>query len=134
MICINNGNAWGIIPNSRWKSHASAFAIGFGLFGAGSEMPVLPSILSIHPAYADLDSDAEFSGNVARPINVISVSAPSAVDGSAAVSTQKPILKDSSDDESYLSSLQREQKKQEARKKSKTQRSKDLCESLGRGC
>lgn len=38
------------------------------------------------------------------------------------------------DSKSYVSSLQREKSKQEARKKSKVERSKDLCESLGRGC
>ncbi len=37
-------------------------------------------------------------------------------------------------DDSYRNSLKREQAKQEGMKKSKSQRAKDLCESLGRGC
>ena len=37
-------------------------------------------------------------------------------------------------DGSYLGSLKKEQLKQEQRKKSKVERSKDLCETLGRGC
>ena len=44
------------------------------------------------------------------------------------------IISDNDDDISYSNSLAKEQKKQESRKKSKTERSKDLCESLGRGC
>jgi hypothetical protein len=44
------------------------------------------------------------------------------------------ISDDDDDDLSYSNSLAREQKKQEARKKSKSARSKDLCETLGRGC
>ena len=38
------------------------------------------------------------------------------------------------EDNGYLNSLQREQAKQKSRIKSKTERSRDLCESLGRGC
>ena len=38
------------------------------------------------------------------------------------------------DEKTYLNSLQREKAKQEAMKKSKVSRSKDLCERLGRGC
>ena len=38
------------------------------------------------------------------------------------------------EDKSYLGSLQKEKLKQEARKKSKLERAKDLCETLGRGC
>jgi hypothetical protein len=42
---------------------------------------------------------------------------------------------DEDGDESYLSSLQREKRKQEEqKKKSKVSRGKDLCEALGRGC
>ena len=37
-------------------------------------------------------------------------------------------------DGSYLGSLKKEQFKQEQRKKSKVERAKDLCETLGRGC
>jgi len=37
-------------------------------------------------------------------------------------------------DESYLNSLRKEQGKQQSMKKTKAQRAKDLCESLGRGC
>ena len=37
-------------------------------------------------------------------------------------------------DGSYLGSLKKEQLKQEQRKKSKVERSKYLCETLGRGC
>lgn len=40
----------------------------------------------------------------------------------------------SSDDDSFSASFQREQAKQNARKKTKTERARDLCESLGRGC
>ena len=36
-----------------------------------------------------------------------------------------------SEDDSYVSKLKKEQLKQESRKKSKVQRSKDLCETLG---
>ena len=43
-------------------------------------------------------------------------------------------ISDDDDELSYSNSLAREQKKQEARKKSKSARSKDLCETLGRGC
>ena len=38
------------------------------------------------------------------------------------------------DDGSYLKSLEKERIKQSQQKKSKTQRAKDLCETLGRGC
>ena len=38
------------------------------------------------------------------------------------------------DDTSYLNSLRKEQGKQQSMKKTKAQRAKDLCESLGRGC
>jgi hypothetical protein len=38
------------------------------------------------------------------------------------------------DNGSYSKSLQREKAKQDARKKSKADRAKDLCETLGRGC
>ena len=38
------------------------------------------------------------------------------------------------EDKSYLGSLQKEKMKQEARKKSKAERARDLCETLGRGC
>lgn len=38
------------------------------------------------------------------------------------------------EDLTYLGKLKKEQAKQEGRKKSKTERAKDLCETLGRGC
>jgi len=44
------------------------------------------------------------------------------------------ISNDDDDDLSYGASLAKEQKKQESRKKSKSERARDLCESLGRGC
>eukprot|EP01041_Mallomonas_annulata_P013770 gene13770-29285_t len=40
----------------------------------------------------------------------------------------------SNDEEGYMGSLQREKVKQQAMKKSKAQRAKDMCETLGRGC
>ena len=40
----------------------------------------------------------------------------------------------SSDESGFMNSIQREQQKQKAMKKSKSERSRDLCESLGRGC
>eukprot|EP00607_Mallomonas_marina_P002833 CAMPEP_0182427726 /NCGR_PEP_ID=MMETSP1167-20130531/19014_1 /TAXON_ID=2988 /ORGANISM="Mallomonas Sp, Strain CCMP3275" /LENGTH=81 /DNA_ID=CAMNT_0024610167 /DNA_START=243 /DNA_END=488 /DNA_ORIENTATION=+ len=38
------------------------------------------------------------------------------------------------DEETYGASLKRERAKQDAMKKSKSARAKDLCETLGRGC
>lgn len=61
------------------------------------------------------------------PVKVIGVSA----DESTAVKT---VGTSSKEDESYGALLKKEQAKQESRKKDKVSRSKDLCETLGRGC
>jgi hypothetical protein len=47
---------------------------------------------------------------------------------------EAPIVLSDDGEETYGNRLQREQAKQNARKKTKTERAKDLCESLGRGC
>ena len=44
------------------------------------------------------------------------------------------ISEDDSNDSSYINSLRKEKVKQNAMKKTKEQRRRDLCESLGRGC
>ena len=47
---------------------------------------------------------------------------------------QRELSGGSDSDGSYLSSFKKEQAKQKAQKRSKAQKARDLCESLGRGC
>ena len=57
------------------------------------------------------------------------------MDSPVAKKSTKDAVDEDGGDESYLSSLQREKRKQEEqKKKSKVSRGKDLCEALGRGC
>ena len=94
-------------------------------------------LLSGTPALADLDSDYEVTSTTAavRVIGVRDAATPlvSAQDAAAAKSAAGAKAGSLTDD-SYRSSLEKEQKKQKAREKSKLERSRDLCESLGRGC
>lgn len=76
------------------------------------------------PAFADLSAE---ESEISMPVKVIGVSA----DESTAVKT---VGTSSKEDESYGALLKKEQAKQESRKKDKVSRSKDLCETLGRGC
>lgn len=87
------------------------------------------------PALADLDSDFEVTSTVTavRALTFKEAAAPDASSSSSKPAT-KAVSADSITDDSYLNSLDKEQKKQNARKKTKTERSRDLCESLGRGC
>jgi hypothetical protein len=78
------------------------------------------------PAFADL-SDEE--SDISMPVKVIGVSAEGSTGGNV-----KTVGTSSKEDESYGALLKKEQAKQESRKKDKVSRSKDLCETLGRGC
>lgn len=88
------------------------------------------------PALADLDSDFEVTSTVTavRALTFKEAAAPDASSSSSSKPATKAVSADSITDDSYLNSLDKEQKKQNARKKTKTERSRDLCESLGRGC
>lgn len=87
------------------------------------------------PALADLDSDFEVTSTVTAVRAVgFRDSTAAAPDASISKPAAKSVSADSITDDSYRNSLEKEQKKQNARKKTKTERSRDLCESLGRGC
>ena len=78
------------------------------------------------PAFADL-SDEE--SEISMQVKVIGVSSEGNSGGNV-----KTVGTSSKEDESYGALLKKEQAKQESRKKDKVSRSKDLCETLGRGC
>lgn len=104
---------------SAWRFRAIKRGIVAGALVAGG---------LVLPVLADLDEDADVGAVVARPISFVSVE-------SGTISTTKRAeAQTEQDDSSYLSSLAREQKKQDSQKKTKAQRAKDLCEKLGRGC
>ena len=92
-------------------------------------------------ALADLsDEESEITMNV-RTISVSSGPAAAAAAATEAKSATKVAVvgvstsgSGSESDMDYGASLKKEKAKQEARKKDKVSRSKDLCESLGRGC
>jgi hypothetical protein len=92
--------------------------IAAGIFSAGA------------PAFADLGDEDEVTSGP----RIIMVTTTTSGDD------EKPKKKvavdevEDGDDINYSNSLKKERAKQDARKKSKTARAKDLCESLGRGC
>ena len=81
------------------------------------------------PAFADLAADGE--EEITMSVKVVGFST---VDGEKKSSKTTKATSETDDPDSYANSLKKEQKKQEARKKDKVSRSKDLCETLGRGC
>ena len=87
------------------------------------------SLFNGYPALAESLDDVSSD----TPIVKISVNTDTSEDNNR-VNRKLEKLKRAEDDLSYGAKLQKEQKKQEIRKKSKSERSKDLCESLGRGC
>ena len=82
------------------------------------------------------DFDSEMEVKAISTVTTTSNNAIKAITTTSVQSDKKSSSSISDDDDelSYSNSLAREQKKQEARKKSKSARSKDLCETLGRGC
>jgi len=82
------------------------------------------------------DFDSEMEVKAVSTVTTTSNNAIKAITTTSVQSDKKSSSSISDDDDelSYSNSLAREQKKQEARKKSKSARSKDLCETLGRGC
>ena len=83
-----------------------------------------------YPAFADLAADGE--AEITMSVKVVGFSTD---DGEKKGSkTTKTVISETDDPDSYANLLKKEQKKQEARKKDKVSRSKDLCETLGRGC
>ena len=80
------------------------------------------------------DFDSETEVKAVSTVTTTSSSPIKIVGTSKVQSDKKPSSSSDDDDLSYSNSLAKEQKKQEARKKSKSARSKDLCETLGRGC
>ena len=107
---------------SAWRFRAFRRGIVAGALVAGG---------MVLPVLADLDEDADVGAVVARPISFVSVEAGTT---NSAARAKQVDAQNEQDDSSYLSSLAREQKKQESQKKTKAQRAKDLCEKLGRGC
>lgn len=92
-----------------------------------SSSPVLASNLP------DIDSDNDVTSTITTTTannNAVRIISTTNINSDK----KKAITTSDDDDLSYSTSLAKEQKKQEARKKSKSDRSKDLCESLGRGC
>ena len=88
-------------------------------------------------AWADLsDEESDITMKV-RTISVSSGPVAEATEGKKASAAAAAVTTTSSSSESdmdYGASLKKEKAKQEARKKDKVSRSRDLCESLGRGC
>ena len=82
-----------------------------------------------YPAFADLAADGE--AEITMSVKVVGFSTN---DGEKKSSKTTKIVSETDDPDSYANLLKKEQKKQEARKKDKVSRSKDLCETLGRGC
>ena len=91
------------------------------------------STTTMAPAFADLASDdsAEIESVAPRMMKI------STNDESSPTLKKTTTLKNdvtTEDDRSYSSSLKKEQAIQNARKKTKAERAKDMCEMMGRGC
>jgi hypothetical protein len=104
--------------NSFGKRALIGGLIAAGIFSAGS------------PAFADLGDEDEVTSGP-RIIMVTTTTT-----GDDEKPKKKAVVEDveDGDDINYSNSLKKERAKQDSRKKSKTARAKDLCESLGRGC
>lgn len=119
--------ASGWLRPRRMLSVAIAIPITFSSITARADDDVVmlaPRPLTTITTSSSTESGTSTSGDVRKPkkIEVRSISDEDAKRSSTV------------DDESYANSLKKEQAKQDARKKSKSARAKDLCETLGRGC
>ena len=96
-------------------------------------LPILTLPLLAGPCISAFAIEDSMVSDVIPVINVID----SRQSGDQADEEQRRVAKKlllqqkASDDDSYVNKLKKEQSKQESRKKSKVQRSKDLCETLG---
>ena len=124
ILVVGVANAWQM-HRSGVRRQIGASIVGAALVGLGTQS-----------AWSAEDM-LEMSST---PTNVIAVtvSSPSSADDEARIqrklAKQKEMNGGSVNDGSYLSSFKKEQAKQKAQTKTKAQKAKDMCESLGRGC
>ena len=98
---------------------------------------VIGGALVMSPLVAQAADDMDDGGYTAVPVQLMNreVSTQTANNREEkVVQIQNGNSKGGDEDLTYLGKLKKEQAKQEGRKKSKTDRAKDLCETLGRGC
>lgn len=123
--------AWGTCRISALKKAVGASVVSVGILST-------VSVTGIVHADDLSDMSSPTSSNI---ISVTTSTVPvstSGLDDDARVqrklAKQRELSGGSDSDGSYLSSFKKEQAKQKAQKRSKAQKARDLCESLGRGC
>ena len=132
LACIVS--SFGFLPsNHRFqpKIRANSVAVELRKESVVAAVALISSMLlntNGSPAFADLEADGE--AEITMSVKVVGFATDDG--GKKSVKTTK--TSEADDPDSYANLLKKEQKKQEARKKDKVSRSKDLCETLGRGC
>ena len=139
MLLISGGDSWmpirnlNKIENNAWCGRKLARTIAIAAI-------VIPSLTFSSVIRADDNAD-DLVMAAPKPLSIVTTSTSESAASEprqpkkvGVVSISPDLKQSSSDDESYANSLKREQAKQEARKKTKSERARDLCETLGRGC
>ena len=96
-------------------------------------LPILTLPLLAGPCISAFAIEDTMIGDAVPVVNVIDSRESEDQSGEELRRVAKKVLlqQKASEDDSYVNKLKKEQLKQESRKKSKVQRSKDLCETLG---
>ena len=134
LACIVSSFAF-LLSNNRIqpKIRANSVALELRKESVVAAVALISSMLlntNGYPAFADLAADDE--AEITMSVKMVGFSTD---DGEKkSIKTTKTTTSETDDPDSYANLLKKEQKKQEARKKDKVSRSRDLCETLGRGC